>query len=67
MRPPRPAAAIRWPTACSASGPTIREAGPIWASTAIVILVPEPDKNNIQIADLIMGWLGPATEVAAKK
>ena len=25
------------------------------------------DKNNIQIADLIMGWLGPAIEIAAKK
>jgi hypothetical protein len=25
------------------------------------------DKNNLQIADLIIGWLGPATEMAAKK
>jgi pimeloyl-ACP methyl ester carboxylesterase len=25
------------------------------------------DKNNIQIADLIMGWLGPASEATAKK
>jgi hypothetical protein len=25
------------------------------------------DKNNLQIADLIIGWLGPATEASAKK
>jgi hypothetical protein len=25
------------------------------------------DKNNGQIADLIIGWLGPATELAAAK
>ncbi|HEY6258041.1 MAG TPA: hypothetical protein VIY51_19835 [Xanthobacteraceae bacterium] len=25
------------------------------------------DKNNLQIADLIIGWLGPAAELAAKK
>jgi hypothetical protein len=25
------------------------------------------DKNNLQIADLIIGWLGPAAELAATK
>ena len=25
------------------------------------------DKNNIQIADLIIGWLGQANEATAKK
>jgi pimeloyl-ACP methyl ester carboxylesterase len=25
------------------------------------------DKNNLQIADLIIGWLGPATEASAKR
>jgi hypothetical protein len=25
------------------------------------------DKNNIQIADLIIGWLGPAAEPSAKR
>jgi hypothetical protein len=25
------------------------------------------DKNNIQIADLIIGWLGPAAELAEVK
>jgi pimeloyl-ACP methyl ester carboxylesterase len=59
---------------CNQSASAINAAG----GTAKFLYLPElcikgnshmlmMDKNNIQIADLIMGWLGPATELAAKK
>jgi len=59
---------------CNASAAAINAAG----GTAKFMLLPAlgikgnshmlmMDKNNIQIADLIIGWLGPATELATVK
>jgi hypothetical protein len=59
---------------CNSSAAAINAAG----GTAKFLLLPElgikgnshmmmMDKNNLQIADLIIGWLGPATEASAKK